>query len=663
MPRLLQRPQQPTNPYEHDPLPVDRPAAVYYRQSSEGQIGNISTTLQTVDMVEKLIQQGWVRENIYMIDMDAGVSGQKKIRERAGMSMLYDLIESGQIGLVASHNVDRFFRDLTMIETNIFIDACKRSDVRVMTPMTVYDFAHPVMGQSYIKMFREEAQRSADYLEHQIRGVMVKARHSRSATGMWTGRKIIPGFMMDGRAQLANGAPNPDFRKYRRFDLYADVVECWFRLFREKQGNFKATWYHIEKEGPYLPDIASGLVPEGFQVTTHLRRRSPLTGGLALSEDGLRNLLINVAYIGHWIHMGAIVRFNNHEAIIPHDLFMYAFNRLSKVDFYGEPNPDYVPYRPWIRHNKEAREEAPPTYAYLTYTDDLPDHPHKLLTCVWQAHAQHYKYQLNQYPYRSNVWNIKAQLVDELVDGLLLERLRATTIDDKLWQTALASLDNVGQADIRRVQAAIRQAEQAKDNIIASLGVLTHTDMVKRAEARYAAAEHELLALRAELAHLQSSEHSSRPLIEARPVLEMIISRWDEVPADEKRALFEQFAHYINISKVTRHTKSITVHWRDGTTSSASTTHKSTGYFWADTDIERLKRMIADNVDQVDILRAFPDYKWGSLADRLRYHMGKGWWRTYTGKKKYPTKTKWADTEEARANPQLTPSCASIDRS
>jgi len=52
-----------------------------------------------------------------MIDMDASVSGSKKIRERKGMSLLYDLIESGQLGLVAAQDVDRFFRDVTMIET------------------------------------------------------------------------------------------------------------------------------------------------------------------------------------------------------------------------------------------------------------------------------------------------------------------------------------------------------------------------------------------------------------------------------------------------------------------------------------------------------------------------------------------------------------------
>jgi hypothetical protein len=57
-----------------------------------------------------------------------------------------------RIGLVAAQDVDRFFRDVTMIQTNIFLDACKRKNVRVMTPSVVYDFNHPMMGAYYLKM-------------------------------------------------------------------------------------------------------------------------------------------------------------------------------------------------------------------------------------------------------------------------------------------------------------------------------------------------------------------------------------------------------------------------------------------------------------------------------------------------------------------------------
>jgi len=666
MPRPLKRPEQPIDPYKAQALPLGRPAAVYYRQSSEGQIGNIMTTLQTIDMIEHLLHQGWVRENVAMIDADAAVSGTKKIRERKGMSQLYDLIEAGQIGLVAAQDVDRFFRDVTMIETNLFIDACKRNNVQVMTPRMVYDFAHPIMGSSHIKMFREEAQRAADYLEYQIRGRLVKARHSRSAGGMWSGRKILPGFMVDCRAKV-DEQRNPDFRKYKRFDLYADVLLRYFEIFRENNGNLFQTWHQIDRNGPYFPNIPEGAVPEGFKATVHLKRRSPFTNGLTPSHTGLTYMLVNVAYIGHWIHMGAVVQWNNHEPIIPLDLFMFAYNRLSPTDFHGDPNPQYVPYRPWTRHDKAERTEAPPAYSGLVYTDDLPEFPHKRLATIWNTNAGHYKYLLNEYPYRSNVWNIQAIILDRLIDEMLLERLRATTIDEAAWKAALASVENVDQSEVRRLKAAIRQAETAKDNIIATLGLLSNAEMVARAQAKFEKSDNEIIELKAELNRIQSGKQQSKSLAEARPALEMVIKRWSEVPHDEKRGLFEAFASHVKVSKVTRHTKHVTVFWRDGSTSKRSTTHKCNGYFWDEAELEALREKFDSNVDQWRILREFPDYTWRSLQERYAYRYGNGHFpKDYAGKKPYNRFARWQDTAEyqvERKASQLAASGASTDRS
>jgi hypothetical protein len=155
---------------------------------------------------------------------------------------------------------------------------------------------------------------------------------------MWAGRKITPGFMVDMRETLPDGSRNPDWRKYHRFDLYADIVLAYFELFHANEGNLSKTWEQIEAEGPYFPDITDDMIPAGFKTTDHLRRRSRITGMLTPSKSGFQHLLVNVAYIGHWIHQQVIVQWHNHEAIIPNDLFMYAFNRISPIDFYGEPN-------------------------------------------------------------------------------------------------------------------------------------------------------------------------------------------------------------------------------------------------------------------------------------------------------------------------------------
>jgi hypothetical protein len=648
MVRTLKRPETASiDPYKAQPLPLGKPVSVYYRQSSEGQIGNISTTLQTVDMVEHLIKQGWQREQIHMIDMDAGISGQKKISERPGMSMLYRQIENAEIGLVAAQDVDRFFRDITQIETNIFIDACKRNNVQVLTPTMVFDFAHPTQGRYHINMFRDHAQRAADFIDYHVRGRLVKARHWRKERGMWAGRKIVPGFKVDMQKTLPDGSHNPEWRKYSRFELYADIVLAYFELFRKNEGNLKATWKHIEVQGPFFPEITRDQIPEDFKVTDHLKRRSTKTGQLCPSISGLQHMLINVAYIGHWIHQGVIVQWHNHESIIPNDLFMYAFNRISSVDFYGEANSNYVPYRPWTRHKKADRNQPSPTYANLLYSDDIPDHPYHRVAAIWSQGNGNYKYQL-YHTYRSNVWNINASIVDKIVDKMLLERLKATTIDETTWLNALTTMEDGNHAEVRRLEVTIKQSESAKDNLIASLTTLSHPEMVERAEARYQALELEIESHQTELCRLKSGESRRMNLEDAKPVLETVITHWDAVPRQERRELFESFASHIHISKITRHTKQIMIQWRDGSTSTKSTTHRSKGYFWEDEDLAKLKSMIDNNIDQVWILKIFPDYSWKALTERMCYHFDKGWWKFYTGEKKYTRMNKWADTDEAK---------------
>lgn len=428
----------------------------------------------------------------------------------------------------------------------------------------------------------------------------------------------------------------------------------YFDRFRSNEGNLEETWREIEAEGPGFPTVTPEMLPPGFLWKHYLRHHSALTGQLVPTVSGLKYLLTNVAYIGHWIHQQVIVCWHNHEAIIPPDLFLYAFNRLSPTDFQGDPNPDYVPYRPWVRHDKAERQCEPPTYSYLIFSDDLPHKPHKLLATVWNSWAKLYQYQLADPPHKSDHWNVRAHIVDTVVDRLLLERLKATTIDEAAWQIALESLGAGDLAEVRRLESALRQAKQTKDNLIISLGSLTNAEMVERAQARFEATNGEIQMLSAELAAVQAKTKHSQALIQARPALEKVIVNWARVPRQEKRALFEGFATHIHIQKLSRSTKRLTLHWRDGSISSYDVARESRGYFWENEELEKLRQMVEGNSDQVDILRAFPEYTWRALQERYAYNFNEGHWpKTYQGTKCYPRLTRWADTEEAKTEAQL----------
>jgi DNA invertase Pin-like site-specific DNA recombinase len=105
-------------------LPFDHSIAVYYRQSSMSQVGNISTAMQQIDLPKYVQSLGWSSDSILLIDEDEGISGAKRIDERKGMRRLYDLIITDKIGAIAVQAEDRLFRDETQIQVNVFIDAC-----------------------------------------------------------------------------------------------------------------------------------------------------------------------------------------------------------------------------------------------------------------------------------------------------------------------------------------------------------------------------------------------------------------------------------------------------------------------------------------------------------------------------------------------------------
>lgn len=648
MPRYKRLPKAPVDPYRAAPLPVDRPAAVYYRQSSEAQIGNISTTLQTVDMIEHLMKLGWVRDSIYMIDMDAGISGTKTIEDRPGMSMLYELIENNRIGLVAAQDVDRFFRDVTMIQTNIFLDACKRKNVQVMTPTVVYDFNHPTMGAYYMKMFREEAQRAADFLEYHIKGRLHKSRDYLIEQGLWAGRTIVLGYIVDIRRTLPNGERNPDWRKYIPYTLGADLVLAYFELFREKGRNFQATWEHIEQYGPFIPDDIEKHVPEGFRIENWYRYRSKITGRIMPSKSGLHSMLTNVVYIGHWIYKSAIVCWHNHEPIVPEDLFMLAFNSLSRTDFYGDPNPNYIPYRPYNRHTIEERECDPPIYSGLVFSDQLENYDLRRFSSVYNHTNRNYGYILQDERIEVQM-TVKADYVDEAIDQMLLERLQATTIDDEAWQKALESSEHSGHSEKRRIEQDIRSAERAKQTILDNLKAISNPGIVKNLEASYEANDREIERLTIELERLQSGERHHHNLLEARPVLQTVIDHWQDVPTVQRRELFEAFAHRILVRRIETFYREIIVQWRDNTETKYKLTRGSKRFFWGKQDLKRLQEMIEGGMAQIDIMREFPVLEWKDIQKRYAYHFGKGKFaQYYSGEKRYPSYFTWYDTEEAK---------------
>jgi hypothetical protein len=325
---------------------------------------------------------------------------------------------------------------------------------------------------------------------------------------------------------------------------------------------------------------------------------------------------------------------------------MYAYNALSAEDFFGEPNEAYAPQRPRVRLDKVERDCEPPTYADLVFSDDMPERPHTKLYASWSSRKKSYRYGLGSYPEKACIGQVKADILDGVVDEMLLERLKATTIDEAAWQVAVESSQQGDRQEIRRLETAIHQARQTKEGIVGTLSLLTNRDLVKRAEAQYAAAERQIEMLTAEIERLKTVGVPKTTVLQARPALDKVIANWNSVPRQERRALFEAFAKYIEFNRKKPKFRNIIIHWRDGSTTSRAI---RSGYrLWSKDEIEHLRQLVESHTDQVEILRAFPDHTWESLQDIYSYNCtpNRRWFAEYAGKRPYPQRTRWPDTLE-----------------
>lgn len=516
----------------------------------------------------------------------------------------------------------------------------------VLTPTFVYDFAHPAQGRYHMQMFRDHAQRAADHLEYHIKGRLMQARDYLQVRGIWTGRSVAIGYMVDLREKLPDGTANPHHRHYAPFQPCADVVLAYFKLFREFNRNLSQTWRHIYEHGPCYPENYTELVPPGFRIDVIVKYRG-VSGGLMPSPSGLEYMLTNVAYLGHWSYRGVIEQWHNHEAIISEDLFMYAFNALSKVDFFGEPNPDYTPQRVYVRHKVEDRRAQPATYTGLVYSHSLPRHPFRKVNTCYLNHNDNYAYILAD-SLSHTVMSIHSKILDPVVDKLLLERLEATTIDDETWREALDGTQQSDQGDVRRIEQDIRAAERSKQTILDNLKTIANPEIVKNLEASYEANDREIARLREELERVKANVGQHTVMLEARPTLELIIQRWQDVPHQQRRELFEAFARRIIVDKKGDVKRYVVIEWRDGTTSETVFRSGRTQYTLTDVEARKMVQMIYDQRPQWEILREFPELNWEGIVHRLYHHDSHSGriGEVYKQPRKYTYQQTWYDTQE-----------------
>jgi hypothetical protein len=549
--------------------------------------------------------------------VDEGVSGTKRIDERPGMRRLFDLISNGSIGAVACQDEDRLFRDVTQIQVNIFIEACRTAQVQVITPTVTYVFHHPIQGDFYRRQFRFKSEMAAEYINSYVVGRLNRARDRLMQEGKWGGARVPAGFMVDMREEV-EGLRNPNYRKFVIFEPFAEVVREYFRIFVETNGSVFKTYDRVFDRGLFYPSLQDHPVPSGFQVNYYLTPRNVPT------RTAIGMMMTNPAYIGHWMFRGTIIKWNNHASLIEDDVFFEAFNLASKYTLEGEDNPKYIGIQDNSRPSKEATRDVPRSvYEGLVYL--LTDGKQRKLGIWYDKKRQTYTYHTNEESTdaRDRVWRRTANKIDEAITYRLHQKIRAT-FDSEVWREVAEEQLGAVEHEERRLRTQVQALERSMEDIVTNIAALKHPTLINQLEQRYTQMEVERERLSRQISEVQSTNHVE--LLTSFAEMQMAINNWELLTRDEQRKVISLLIRRIEIPEVIPHRDlTLRIIWFDESCDELTVQRgMRSDQIWSLRDVDMLCSLVKDGATQLEIAQALPTRKWENIRRQIRLHFGAG---------------------------------------
>ncbi|MGZ3627260.1 MAG: recombinase family protein [Ktedonobacteraceae bacterium] len=599
--------------YTQKAMPVDRPVVQYIRQSNPGQVKhNLQSKIQQDEMLSRrLISMGWTVDQIIKIDADQGKSGQKLRMQRKGLDELYQLITSGEAGAVAAYDASRLWRDTTHKWYNDFIDMCKRYNI----PVIMFHRVYWLSNRQDEDGLREEFAQAAYYLRHVEEKVNPARLQAIEYGNSYGGHAIPVGYIIgktDGR------------KHYVIYEPHAKLVRWLFRRFRALDGNLSRLGRECLATGFSFPNF------EGVEKIPHIALKLDGNKYPVHTRGALHSILTNPAYIGWYVFsrteevknehgaqiiengkvkkqkIATVVSKTAHEAIVPMDDFMFAYNRLSLTTLEGEINED----RPAINRRYGVGCEA--LLEGIVESDGKPVYV--------MAHNQTYTARTFNDGWKTTELVVSVKQLDTAFMGAVRFLLAVLEYRHEIGEAAdlrekiIALLNEKAEEastlehDIDNVEKGIREWEMAKRVAMGEeyeAGVIEATRQLKKLHADKAAIE----------ARTKQVDAESEDLTELQGLLDRVMHAWGGMTFGLKRRFITLTVEKANIREETPHIIRIDVVLKE------PIRYRFTGYMfrhrgskpkWTDEEMAVLKRMYKQ-ADRLEILKAIPTRTWASI--------------------------------------------------
>ena len=533
-------------------IDLTRYTAVLLRQSDEGADENnpFSREAQLKLIPYAMRLRGETTDaRIRIYDEGAGTSGQKRIDQREHLNRLYNDIKAGLMGSVVIILEDRLFRDKYQTQSTTFIELLAEHNVLLFVRQDhrCYDCSKPSDRENLLKKLIE----SRSYLDNHVLGRMVATQRDKALRGLYDGRMIPPGFVIDKRVIKRD-------QKYIVYEPWANIVNWLFVQLKELD-SLAMLSREIERM-PYLfPDQSiDDMLAYIFKV-----RMNKVPGGYKpSSSESVQYLLTNVAYIGHWVLDDAIVRYDNHPAIIDTDLFMWVYHKLVGCDLEGQPVPGLERRR--LQAPTSGTPQAVLKYILTAANGD------GLFYVARQGHDTEY---IKQTPSKTHKQvgrlyrHVPFAIQTRLLDTIFIERVKAMVVaDPHIAEHVKISIEMLQQEEAKVTVSLEDQLKQVQLQIKKKRAVLEDKilEMQEEDKIELNAGIQKLKGHEAEILKAQGQATRAdlrADYVELADVLRDIPGELDACSIIKKQKLARLITQRVMIEELSIHWLQLTIHW------------------------------------------------------------------------------------------------------
>jgi hypothetical protein len=266
-------------------------------------------------------EKGVKEEGQVTVDVrDLALSGQLPAEEREGMADLQRGILAGKVGAVyVTEGVSRLSRDVDYILPFVLLKQLKDFQVRVRTPEGIWN---PVIERDWGYLADEFGDAIGELKTLNKR--LFRRKAQKAARGEFVGEPVPPGFIVPVVSRKPNG--QHEYGKLQPYPPHAEIDERILRIYVRNGGGLCKIMKEVSSLAyPFFPEDLSYM-----ERLTSLRKCKRLANGYEISPNLVTNLATNLKMIGVWQWGDCSPIPDNHQAAVPEELFLEAYQLARK---------------------------------------------------------------------------------------------------------------------------------------------------------------------------------------------------------------------------------------------------------------------------------------------------------------------------------------------